>query len=319
MGFFCSSTSSLVIRERFDSPSPSLTNKQFSVNKSGGIAVANIDKGVGVAGSGLIGSTTLVNDSITDLTGSAGSSGSSGSAGSSAGSNSFGAFTSNGSLAGEVFPGPPNAREFSARSTELLVPKVPSDDAMFGPITKVKVDVRAFDQGGAQGSLGTGWINRSAAEYISVVALRFGYPSAIDPTPGGLAIWKSIKLANSCIDRIEVRDEAIAHINPMRHFDFVYAFVNLPLSFVNNISAVMSLSGTLGYDQIKRQLWARCNTVEGAIATLALASHIGNGSVSLNYANANDLLDRYLLASNDPYQMTRMYDLLCYNLATPTR
>lgn len=307
MGFFCASTPSLVT-ERFDTtPTPSLTNKQFSVSTSGGLAVANIDKGVGAAGSGLIGSTTndLRNDVVqlssnvvqttNDLR-----------------KDAFGAFTSNGPLAGESFPGPPSARSFSLRSTNPLVPSVPSDNQMFGSIAKV--DVRVFDQGGAEGSLGTGWVNRTAAEYVSVVALRFGYPSAIDPTPGGLAIWKSIKLANSCIDRIEVRDEAISHMHPIRHFDFVYVFVNFPKHFVGRIAAVMSLSGTLGYDQIKRQLWARCNTVEGAIATLALASHIGNGSVSLNYANANDLLDQYLLAANDPYQMTRMYDLLCYNL-----
>lgn len=283
-----------MVREHFE---PSLTNKQFSVSKSGGLAVANIDTGVGAAGSGLTGTTELTTQ--TDQTVSVGQQLQTNATTT---TSNLGAFTSNGPLAGEMFPGPPPAREFSKRSNQLLAPKGLSDVA------------KVYSQGGAAGSLGTGWINRTAAEYVSVVALRFGYPSAIDPTPKGLAIWKSIKLSNSCIDRIEVRDEAIAHAQPIRHFDFVYVFVNLPQSLVPRISAVLSLSTSLGYDQVKRQLWARCNTVEGAIATLALASHIGNGSVSLNYANANDLLDQYLLAANDPYQMTRMYDLLCYNL-----
>jgi hypothetical protein len=284
-----------VVKERFE---PSLTNKQFSVSKSGGLAIANIDTGVGTAGSGLTGTTNLTAQTDQTITTQSDVSMSK----TETSDTAFGAFTSNGPLAGEMFPGPPPPREFSKRSNQLLAPKGLSDVA------------KVYSQGGAEGSLGTGWINRTAAEYVSVVALRFGYPSAIDPTPKGLAIWKSIKLSNSCIDRIEVRDEAIAHAQPIRHFDFVYVFVNLPRSFVTRISAVLSLSTSLGYDQVKRQLWARCNTVEGAIATLALASHIGNGSVSLNYANANDLLDQYLLAANDPYQMTRMYDLLCYNL-----
>jgi hypothetical protein len=154
----------------------------------------------------------------------------------------------------------------------------------------------------------TGWANRAAFEYVSILALRFGYPSAVDPSRGGLAIWKSNKLANTCLSRIEVRDE------PME-LNFVYVFVVIPPAVVNRISSVMSLSPTLGYDQIKRELWARNDTVEGAIATLALASHIGNGSVSLNYANANDLLLEYVIAASDPYQMSRMYDLLCYNLS----
>lgn len=167
--------------------------------------------------------------------------------------------------------------------------------------------------GGAAGSMNTAWHNRSASDYVHVVATKYGQPSAIDPTPGGMAIWKRDKLMNTCIDRIEVKDEAIPHCHPTNHLDFVYASVNYDVA-PSKFLEVTSLSGNITYDPNKKQLTARCGTIEAAIASLALATQIGEGHISLNYAQANELYPHYLVATQDPEQIARLYDLLCYNL-----
>lgn len=143
--------------------------------------------------------------------------------------------------------------------------------------------------------------------------MAYGQPSAVDPSSDGLAIWKADKLANGCLNRIEVRDEAILHNIPTNHYDFVYAFVGYDLA-ASRFLDVTSLSGSIGYDQTRKELWARCGNIEAAIATLALATQIGEGYISLNYANANELLGHYLTASQDPNQAMRLNDLLCYNI-----
>ena len=159
----------------------------------------------------------------------------------------------------------------------------------------------------------TAWQNKSASDYVHILASKYGQPSAVDPTPNGMAIWKSDKLMNTCLDRIEVRDEIIPHSIPNNHFDYVYAWINYSVS-PQKYMDVMNLSETIGYDASKKQVWARCNTIEAAIATLALVTQIGEDHINLNYAKTNDLYSHYLIATEDSEQFSRLYDLLCYNL-----
>lgn len=157
------------------------------------------------------------------------------------------------------------------------------------------------------------WDNRAAADYIHVVAVRFGQPSAVDPTPGGIAIWKREFLQNTCLERIEVRDEAVPHCDPTNHMDCVYAYVNYAVPG-SKYTEVTTLTGNVGYDPLKKQLWARCGSVEACVALLALATQVGEGHISLNFAQANRLVSQYLVAAQDAYQANRLRDLLCYNI-----
>jgi len=157
------------------------------------------------------------------------------------------------------------------------------------------------------------WENQHASDYVDILALKYGQPSSLDQTVGGIAIWKRDRLMNTCLDRIEVKDEAIPHCHPTNHLDFVYGYVNYDVS-PSKFVEVTSLSGTIGYDALKKQLWARCGTIESVIATLALATQVGEGDISLNYAQANELLPHYLMSTKDPERISRLYNLLCYNL-----
>lgn len=165
------------------------------------------------------------------------------------------------------------------------------------------------------------WYNKDASDYVHVVMRRYGMPSSVDPTAGGIAIWKKDKLMNTPFDRLEVKDESIPHLYPMRHNDFVYTFVNYDVS-PSKFIEVTSLSGSIVYDPLKKLLRARCGTLEANVATLALATQIGEGHISLNYAQANELYPQYILGAQDPEQYNRLHDLLAYNLkhqsGTPT-
>lgn len=118
---------------------------------------------------------------------------------------------------------------------------------------------------------------------------------------------------NTCLDRIEVRDEAIPHCHPGNHLDFVSVYVTYDVA-PSKMLEVTSLSGTISYDPLKKQLRARCGSVETAIATLTLATQVGEGTISLNYVQANDLFNHYLTSTQNPEQCSRLQDLLCYNL-----
>ena len=157
------------------------------------------------------------------------------------------------------------------------------------------------------------WHNKDAADYVRVLMDKYGMPSSVDPTAGGIAIWKRDKLMNTPFDRLEVRDESIPHAYPMPHNDFVYGFVNYDVA-PSKFLEVTSISGSITYDPLKKQLRARCGTLEAVIATLALATQCGESHLSLNYIQNNELYPQYILASQDPEQILRLHDLLAYNL-----
>ena len=157
------------------------------------------------------------------------------------------------------------------------------------------------------------WSHRDAADYLPVLVAKYGQPSSIDPSPGGTIVWKKERLMNTCFDRIELRDESIAHCKPMDHRDFVYFSVNYDVS-PSRYLEVSSLSGSVTYDKLKKLLTARCGSAEAAIATLALATHIGEGHVSLTYVQANEMYKQWILDTKNPGKVDQMYDLLCFNL-----
>lgn len=157
------------------------------------------------------------------------------------------------------------------------------------------------------------WHNKEAEMSVKKLISMYGVPSSVDPSPGGIVIWKKDRLMNQCFDRLEVRDEAIPHAYPMPHNEFLYVFVNYdvaPSKFLD----VTSITGSVTYDPLKKQLRARSNCVQSAIATLALATQVGEGHLSLNYVQSNELFPQYFIASKDEEQFQRLHDLLCYNL-----
>jgi hypothetical protein len=146
-----------------------------------------------------------------------------------------------------------------------------------------------------------------------VLIAQYGQPSSVDPAPGGSVVWKKNRLMNTCFERLEVRDESIPHCKPMPHKDFCYAYVNYDLN-PSKFMDVTSLSGSISYDPLKKELRARCGSMEANIATLALATHIGEDHLSLQYVQANDLYRQWVEETKNPAKVDQLYDLLSFNL-----
>lgn len=157
------------------------------------------------------------------------------------------------------------------------------------------------------------WTHRPAADYLPMLIAKYGQPSSVDPSPGGMIVWKKERLMNTCFDRIELKDEAIPQCKPVDHLGFVYFFVNYDVA-PSRYLEVSSLSGVISYDKNTKMLRARGGSAESAIATLALATHIGEGHVSLAYVQANEMFKQWILDIKNPGKVDQMYDLLCFNL-----
>lgn len=155
------------------------------------------------------------------------------------------------------------------------------------------------------------WYNKDAADYFAAIANRLGAPSAVDPTPGGLVIWKKDKLMNLPFDRVEIKDESIPHLVPEPHTVFVSVSVTLDIN-PSKFMEVLSVSGTLSYDQLSKRLTCKSGSLEACVALLALATQVASGHLSLAYVQQNDLVSQYVLGCGDQY--ARLLDLLAYNL-----
>ena len=148
---------------------------------------------------------------------------------------------------------------------------------------------------------------------VDILIAQYGQPSSIDPSAGGTIVWKKNRLMNTVFDRIELRDESIPHCKPAPHKDFLYAYVNYDVA-PSKFLEVTSLSGSVSYDPLKKELRARCASMEANIATLALATHIGEDRVSLQYVQANELYKQWIAETKNPEKVDQLYDLLSFNL-----
>lgn len=106
-------------------------------------------------------------------------------------------------------------------------------------------------------------------EYMRLVRSH-GLPDHSDMSPGGLAEWHRRGIF-ACI-RIE--DRPVQHCCPKPHYDYVSASVEVDIRSPQKMGEVMSISESVWYDQLKGQLWARCNFMGANVATLLLACKV---------------------------------------------
>jgi hypothetical protein len=109
---------------------------------------------------------------------------------------------------------------------------------------------------------------------------RFGLPDTLAPQRGGIAIWNSIighhdKFydVKNVFDKIELRDELVAHACPAQHNDFLYSYIKIPI-LPKQLEDVNKLSGSVNYDMLKKELFARCSSTCANVMTLYLATEI---------------------------------------------
>ena len=124
------------------------------------------------------------------------------------------------------------------------------------------------------------WKNKDAIKMHNNIIKIFGNPVGVISKEGGLSLWDERVLKKSKVFGMEnifveqiVRDEKIKHMCPKKHNDFFYSFIKINISPEQLINVIM-LSGSVGYDPLKKTLYARCSGLEPNIATLKIATDI---------------------------------------------
>ena len=154
------------------------------------------------------------------------------------------------------------------------------------------------------------WENKDAIKQYKLLTRKYGNPSNKDLSKGGIAIWKKEKLLDTCFEYIEILDESIAHCVPSPHRDFLYTYVKYEIPD-DKVLDVISLSGSVAYDPLKKTLRARCATEEANIATLYLALAIGNSIISLDEVQKNKLYGKTIKSTIDSQNVQIYYDKIC--------
>ncbi len=146
-----------------------------------------------------------------------------------------------------------------------------------------------------RGKVKPNWKDKPKNRYPDLVA-EFGNPDILDPAPGGFAMWRKATLAKkgSPFDNVTIVDEAVPHCWPAPHYDFVKASICLELNSSQSLEllVILSLSKSIWYDQLKNQLWVRCDNMGANVATALLATMIalGKGSVPTGISNNSPLM-----------------------------
>ncbi|VVU94621.1 hypothetical protein CPAV1605_346 [seawater metagenome] len=111
--------------------------------------------------------------------------------------------------------------------------------------------------------------------YLDLVH-EFGKPNILINKEGGLAVWNEKQLNDGIHSEIILRDEAVKHCVPANHYDFLTSYINIYLP-TDKFLDVMSVSGSVAYDGLKKLLSARCGSIAANLATLKTCLSIMDG------------------------------------------
>lgn len=124
------------------------------------------------------------------------------------------------------------------------------------------------------------WEYKQPMQVYENIVERFGLPDVLAPQRGGIAIWHYVSgqydplyKSITVFDRHELRDELVAHACPAQHNDFLYSYIKIPIR-PEQLEDVIKLSGSVNYDMLKKELFARCANTCANVMTLFLATEI---------------------------------------------
>lgn len=155
--------------------------------------------------------------------------------------------------------------------------------------------------------------HKDAAEQYNILTKKYGNPSISDLSEGGIAIWKKEKLKGTCFHEIKLLDESVSHCVPAPHRDFLYTYVKYEVPD-DKVLDVISLSGSVAYDPLKKELRARCGSEAANITTLYLATAIGNSNVTIQEVQNNKLYSKAINSIGNKQNVEIYYKKLCKEL-----
>lgn len=135
------------------------------------------------------------------------------------------------------------------------------------------------------------WKHEKPKKYYKVAVKLFGKPSFTANVPNGMAYWKT--KGNNVFSEHLLRDESIKHCVPANHIDYFYSSVKFYVP-PDMIKRVLSISGSINYDGLKKLLTARCAGIGANIATLYLAMLLVSGKKSIQDIKRKGLYASYI-------------------------
>ena len=147
----------------------------------------------------------------------------------------------------------------------------------FKKITKQKYLINYTQKGGASNTSDvSNWSNLklenshpSAKQVYDDLKHLYGKPNILINVKGGIAIWTQKELKNKGDNlhyEIILRDEAVEHCVPAKHYDFLTSYIKVFIP-QEKFESVLSVSGSVTYDGLKKLLSARCGSLEANYAT----------------------------------------------------
>lgn len=147
---------------------------------------------------------------------------------------------------------------------------------------------------------------------INKLVKSIGYPDITDSERGGIAIWNSLTLRKrgyKFLHRVEIIDESVPSMYPVKHFSNVYIWVKVTLSetMINNVN---QMSTDIFYDRGKDLLIVRSSTLDTAVAQAALIALYSRGKVSYYDIIGNNMLQTYYFNVSKPKARKTVYTIL---------
>ena len=142
-------------------------------------------------------------------------------------------------------------------------------------------------------------VKNGPVKYYDMVVEKYGKPDLLINKQGGLCIWsdyKKIKPHKSIL----LMDEYVDHDKPKQHFDFLYSYINIYVP-PSKLYDVLSISGSVNYDPLKKELFARCGSFEANFATLRTVFNVINNKKTEYGQNINNKDDE--IKDNEKYVM----------------
>jgi hypothetical protein len=141
---------------------------------------------------------------------------------------------------------------------------------------------------------------------------NIGYPDITDSSKGGIAIWANNTLKSrgyKFLHRVEIIDESVPSMYPIKHFSNVYIWVkvNLTDTMINNVN---QMSTDIFYDRGKGLLIVRSASLDTAVAQAALVGLYSKGKVSYYDIMNKAMLERYYCSIKKPKVRKVIYTVL---------
>jgi len=141
------------------------------------------------------------------------------------------------------------------------------------------------------------WKNEEPRKFYPKAVRLFGKPIYCADVPHGAAKWLPKR---GLFDEHLLIDESVKHCQPAKHKDYFYSYIKFYVPPSLRLQTY-SLSGSVGYDGLKKMLSARCASLEANIATLYLSMMIASGKLPIKTAKKKGLYGKYIRGEMEPH------------------